>query len=104
MMPRWKELYPGGAEWVGLLRFWLDVNDLRPVTEQLGDNYIGGWVPFQAKDKLRFLGAGVIQYPGDPPMHPAALTMIRDEAVVVYPDSWVLVVRRDGTFDMMRMD
>jgi len=47
---------------------------------------------------------GKLLYPGDPPQLPWAYTKLRDEAILVYPGDWVLILQHDESFEVCRMD
>jgi hypothetical protein len=88
---------------LGFLPMFLDPNDPRPAKEQLHENYQhgGGWhsMPgFSIGDDLELC------YPGDPPMRPIAVTQIHDTKVLVYPHSWVVIMKPDDSFEVCRMD
>lgn len=87
---------------LGYIPHFLDPSDPRPAAEQFDDNYIGGWRPMKGftleRDGMR------LQYPDDPDMMPWAVAHFRDETIWVYPYSWVMVVGKDGKFEVSRMD
>lgn len=89
-------------EHLGLIPFFLDVNDPRPAKEQIHHNYAhgGGWRPF---DKFR-VSQGRLLYPGDPPMKALARAKLRDELVVYYDCSWVAIFQPDGSYEVARVD
>lgn len=97
----WIELQPDGMRWVGMLMVWLSPSDPRSAKDQIEDNYSGGWVPVEGH---RVGPMGEIFYKDDPPMKPVAFTKIRDEIVLVYPFSFVTIIRRDGSYDTTRLD
>jgi hypothetical protein len=85
----------------GFLREDID----RPARDQLDMNYQhgGGWRPFSGfklidEEKLH------IQYPGDPPYQPIAMTKLRDERIVMYHHAWVAIFQPDNSFEIARMD
>jgi hypothetical protein len=88
---------------LGYLPFFLDANDPRPAAEQIDAHYQhgGGWQSFKGFERLNHSD---LQYPGDPPLHPIAMTRLRDEEIYVYPYSWVMVLQPDGAFDIARID
>src|SRR4051812_10802523 len=88
---------------LGFIPLFLDPDDPRSAKEQLHANYQhgGGWhsMPgFSIGDDM------LLCYPGDPPMHPIAVTKIHDEQVLVYQHSWVVIMKPDHSFEVCRMD
>jgi hypothetical protein len=86
----------------GFIPSFLDVDDGRPLKEQINDNYIGGWHKFegfQIKSK-----SWTIAYPGDPDMQPLAGAALHGEVIAVYPYAWVMIVREDNSFEIARLD
>lgn len=88
---------------LGLLPFMLDDKDPRPAREQFDANYQhgGGWHPVKGFKKL---GDFKLKYPGDPAMAPIAMCKFRDELVMFYPHAFVMVLQKDNTFEVARMD
>jgi hypothetical protein len=105
MLTLWKFHHPRMTfDMLGLIPLWLDVSDPRPAAEQLNANYQhgGGWRPFSGftfNPESRTL-----YYPGDPPMKPLAEAPFRDETIFFYPHSWIMILQKDGTFEISRMD
>jgi hypothetical protein len=91
-----------GAD-LGFLPMFLSDDDPRPAREQFDTNYQhgGGWRPMQ---KFTLQGDNSLQYPGDPPLRPYAQVILRDELILVYPHSWVVIKQQDGSFEVARMD
>jgi len=93
----------GTPDTVGLIPMWLDKDDPRPAKEQLNEHYAhgGGWQPFKGfvlrKD-------GGIKYPGDPPHKPLAMMALRDEVIMFYAHGWVMILQKDGSYEISRMD
>jgi len=91
--------YP--PEQLSFLNEMLSEDDPRSAKEQLHDSYFGGWRPMHGFTFCR----GYLKYPGDPAIAPFAATVLRDEAIYVYPGDWVLILQPDGvTFEVARMD
>lgn len=89
---------------LGFLPDLISDQDPRPVAEQLQDTYRhgGGWNPqsgFTFKQET-----GALSYPGDPVMKPLALSNCRDEMLLFYPYSYLLVLQQDGNFEVARVD
>lgn len=102
MMPSWILLHNGmTAEHLGLIPSFLDRDDPRPAKEQFAEAYIGGWRPLTSFKKL---DNHAIQFPGDLPLKPIAVTHLRNEVIVLYPYSWVGIFQPDGSFEISRMD
>jgi hypothetical protein len=75
-----------------------------PVAKQLATTYAhgGGWNPQSGfildKQTLK------LTYPGDPPMYPLAVSMLRKELLLFYPFSYLLILQQDGSFEIARVD
>jgi hypothetical protein len=97
-------LHPRGTDFLGFIPQFLSPADPRPAAEQLDANYQhgGGWRPMTGWtfDPL----TNRLSYPGDPPLTPAAVGYLRDEVILVYPHAWVLILQKDGSFEVSRMD
>ena len=93
----------GTPDTVGLIPMWLDKDDPRPAKEQLDEHYQhgGGWRPFKG---FKLLRNHSIKYPGDPELKPLAILRLRGEMIAVYPHAWVMILQKDGTFEVCRMD
>jgi hypothetical protein len=91
------------AEALGPIPTWLDEDDPRKAAEQLDENYQhgGGWDPFIG---FQLQKDGGIKYPGDPKLMPIAAIRFRAEIVVIFPMAWVMILQKDGTFEICRMD
>ncbi len=92
--------YP--PEQLSLLAGMLSIDNPLTAREQLHQGYLqfGGWRPMQGFSFYK----GILLYPGDPPLHPFALTALRTEAIYVYPGDWIVVLQQDGSFEVCRMD
>lgn len=90
-------------EVTGELPYMLDTENDEPAAVQFDHGYQhgGGWRPFQGFERV---GEENIKYPGDPEITPVAKTKLRDEAIFLYPNAWVMIVQPDGTFEIGRMD
>jgi hypothetical protein len=95
---------PGLRDQLGIIPSFLSEDDPRPAKEQFDANYDhgGGWRPMPGftLDRLTL----ELDYSGDPPMRPIALMRLRDEVILVYPYSFVLILQRDRSFEICRMD
>jgi len=87
-------------EALGLIPSFLDDADPRTAAEQFNENYIGGW---RHQDGFKLTGKK-LTYPGDPPMHPLCVMLFHDEEIYLYPYSYILIKKRDGGFEICRMD
>lgn len=97
----WIMMNGGDPEMLGFLPSFIDENDPRPAREQFDANYqYGGYW----RTVGRLDDAGVMYYPGDPPMPPIAMTVLREETIYVYPTEFVAIVQPDGSFVTQRMD
>jgi hypothetical protein len=95
----------GHPDHIGIIPHWLDKDDPRKAAEQLDQHYQhgGGWQPFKGFTYKPKRGH-TLTYPGDPPMHPLGFMKFRDEMIVWYPHAWVMILQKDGTFEICRMD
>jgi hypothetical protein len=95
--------HPDALEAVGILPHWLDEDDPRPAREQLDQNYRhgGGWQPFIG---FKLQKDGSLKYPGDPAMKPLAMMKLHDEVIMVFPHAWVMILQKNGSFEICRMD
>lgn len=103
MSPEWTFIHPRMTyEHLGFIPGWLDEDDPRPAKEQLNSGYaFGGWQPFKGFTLNR---DNSLSYPGDPPMKPMAVALLRDEMIVFYPHSWVGIIQSNRSFEVCRMD
>ena len=105
-------------EVLGLLPEFLSPADERDVRTQLHENYAhgGGWQPFEGFELQRNLAthtgsheavedpmAFTLQYPEDPPVRALAYTTLRDETIILFQWSWVVVIGPWG-WEVARMD
>lgn len=88
----------------GFIPTFLDADDPRPAKEQFDDRYIGGWNSFEGFKLRHDKDVPIISYPGDPEMRATSGMIFRDEMIVLFPYSWVMIVQKDGTWDIARMD
>lgn len=89
---------------LGYLPGMLSEKDPRPAKEQLHTGYShgGGWAPFSG---FRFNAKNfTLTYPGDPPMRLAARAQLRDETILVFEGDWVLILQKDGAWEVARMN
>jgi hypothetical protein len=95
------------SDMLGNLPDFLSVHDKRGAAEQFAANYpFGGWNT-SLTDRFRFtatLGEERLVFPGDPAMKPLAWTTLRDERILLFPHSWVVVVAPDDSFEVARLD
>ena len=96
----------------GYIPMFLSEDDDRSAREQFAGNYIGGWEPFN-RFELRFVGPAAtsdnrnipsLKFTDDPLLPPLAYAQLRDELIVVYPYSWVMVMQPDNSYEVTRMD
>jgi hypothetical protein len=102
----WVLLHPKCTpEHLGYLPGFLSDDDPRSAAEQINANYAhgGGWHPFSdawtlgPKDYC-------LHYPGDPPLQALAMTALRDEVIVFYDASLLMILQKDGSFEVARVD
>ena len=98
-------LKDANPEIIGPLPLWLKEEDPRPAAEQLDEHYAhgGGWQPFLGF-RYDAKAGHTLTYPGDPPMRPLAAMKFRDEMILWYPHSWIMILQRGGAFEVCRMD
>jgi len=104
MSLEWTLVHPKATEeHLGYLPNFLYEEDPRTAKEQFDDRYRfgGGWVPFEG---FKLLSSGELKYPGDPPMPIVAEVKLRDETIRLYTHSWVVIIQKDGTYEVARMD
>ena len=88
------------VEALGFIPGFLDEDDPRLAAEQFNENYIGGWRP---QEGFKLTGK-TLTYPGDPPMQPICVMLFHDEEIYLYPYSYILIKKKDGSFEICRMD
>ena len=96
-------LIGGDIEVWGFLPGFLDEDDPRGAREQFHERCPGGWVPAPPDLKLN-PATSHLSYPGDPDMRPISALQFRDEMLVLYPSSWVVVIQLDGSWVAARLD
>lgn len=97
----WILLNGGTPDHLGFIPSFLDINDARSAREQFSTNYVSGWSAFAG---FKLHKNGHLSYPGDPELEPKAMLQFRGELILVYDCAWVLVMQKDGTFEVSRMD
>ena len=105
----WWAAYP---EALGYLPDFLDDRDPRQAAAQFEERYAyGGWAPGEAGLRFKYQpgpdgGArgSVLLYPGDPPLEAIGGTTLRDEQIVVFQASFVMVRQPDGSLEVSRLD
>jgi hypothetical protein len=85
---------------LGYLPSFLDESDPRSAREQINANYIGGWMEMKG---MSMDSHGSLLYPGDPPLFPIAVAVMRNEKIMLYVGDWVAIVQEDGTFEVARI-
>lgn len=116
--PDWN-CYPANARMLGLVPTFLDLDDPRPAKEQFNDRYAhgGGWQPFKGFALVNVNGDGTqkpipdwrLMYPDDPAYAPIGWCYLREECIIMWPHSWVMIWKADGTlsggsWELCRMD
>lgn len=87
---------------VGFIPNFVDPDSQEPAAKQFDRAYIGGWRPLRGF-KLNRTNM-TLSYPGDPPMRPLAVAVLRGEKIYIYPHAWVLILQPSGAFEVSRMD
>ena len=85
----------------GFIPTFLDEADPRPAAEQFNERYQGGWRPQKG---CTLSDKGELLYPGDPAQRPISALRFRDELIVLYPYSYIMIHQRDGSYEFCRMD
>lgn len=92
----------GSIDRWGFIPDFLDETDPRPAREQLAERYIGGWNPFKG---FAFDAATMtLRYEDDPVLLPESALLFRDETLLIYQSDWVLILQKDNSFEISRMD
>lgn len=106
MNPRWTMRHPKARpEMLGYVPAFLDDADPRPAREQFNERYGhgGGWRPITGMsldgDFLRSE-----RYPNDPVYMLVAETRLRDEIILYFGRSYVVIVQPGGSYEVARMD
>lgn len=102
----WVWFHAKGRAAAGYIPSFLDVDRSAKARDQLDYAYQhgGGWRPFPGFQLIEDSDVPRIQYPDDPPYSPLAFTKLRDEVIIIYPHSWVMIMQPDRSFEMCRMD
>jgi hypothetical protein len=89
---------------LGFLADFVSESDPRSAVEQFDDNYAhgGGWFDYVGLTLDHDTYA--LKHSGDPDMHPIFMSILRDELILVYPLSWVVVVQPDQSYRAARLD
>jgi hypothetical protein len=87
----------------GYIPGFLRDDDPRPAREQFNERYSSGWVPGPPGLSFDF-DTATLSYPGDPPMTLISAMLFRDEVILLFQSSWVLILQRDGSWEVARMD
>lgn len=94
---------------LGFIPEWLDDENPLPAQEQLDANYRhgGGWRPFNGFTLVRpsnDVRDWRLSYPGDPDYRLLAYAALREEIVLMFPHSWVAIVRDGQLSSVARLD
>lgn len=94
---------------VGIIPDFLSESDPRGAVAQLHANYAhgGGWRDFEGftlVHPIDEIEAYTLNYPGDPPMKEIARAQLRDETIIIFQHSWVVVIESDTGWRCSRMD
>ncbi|MBO0736560.1 MAG: hypothetical protein J2P48_08330 [Alphaproteobacteria bacterium] len=89
-------------EELGLVPSFFAADDPRPAREQIAERYISGWTPMPG---FKIGKESELLYPGDPPLKPIAVALLRGlEVLVFYEYSWLAIIQHDGSFEVSRVD
>jgi hypothetical protein len=89
---------------LGFLPSFFSEDDPRTAAEQLNEAYIhgGGYMPMKGWKNPK---GRIIEYPGDKPLYPSAIALLRDETLVFYAEgSWLGIFQPNGNFAVTRVD
>jgi hypothetical protein len=93
------------ADLVGFIPSFLNDESDKPAKEQIDDHYQhgGGWNSF---DGFRIVRQNpmTIKYPEDPELRAIARIRVNDETVYIFPMAWVLIMQKDGSWEIARID
>lgn len=93
--------YPDAQAMLGRIPLLLDPACTDPAWMQFRDN-LGHWNP--EPPGWWDLGADdTLHYPGLPPVMPAAVAMLRQEKIMVYPAGWVVIAQPNGEYTVARI-
>lgn len=88
----------------GLIPSFLDPLNPAPAAQQFDANYTfgGGWRPFKGHtfDPVKL----TLKYPGDPALTAISKLQFRDETIYLFDYAWVLILQKDGSWEVSRMD
>ena len=90
------------AEAWGFIPSFLDTEDPRSAKEQFDAHYVSGWHHF---DGFTLNHSTLdLTYPEDPPLAPISLMLFRHELLILYPMAWVVILQKDNSWEVCRMD
>lgn len=96
----WVTLVPGVN--LGYLPGFIVESDPRPCREQIAERYVyGGWRP---QNGYTIKDGSTLHYPGDPPIHALAVSVLRDETLILFQHDLLAIIQRDGSFEVSRID
>lgn len=92
--------------YAGAIPTFLDAADPRPAREQINERYRwGGWKPFTGFKLVRSAaGEFSLVYPDDPPRRAVAFGQLREELIVLFESDWLMILQRDGSYEIARVD
>lgn len=109
MTPVW-HLRPGVSPTVlGFIPAWLDDENPLSAREQLDAAYRhgGGWHPYEGFKLVKpsnDVRDWRLSYPGDPDYRVLAYTTIREEIILMFPHSWVAIIRAGELYSVARLN
>ena len=88
---------------LGFVPYFFSESDPRSAREQIKANYQhgGGWRPFNG---FTMMPSGNLKYPGDPLTLLLAETKLRDETIMFYQHSWLVIMQPNGEWEVARVD
>lgn len=104
-MINFRQIHPRASSYhLGYIDQFLSEADPSPAKEQLDKNYKhgGGWNKFTG---FTFdPEAMTIKYPGDPAFPALWEGHLREERIIVFQSAWVMILQKDGSHEIARMD
>lgn len=93
---------------LGYVPNFFDESDPRPAREQIHENYThgGGWFPSKIAWKMTDYGleSPYEEPPGFKVLPLLAKAQLRDETLLFYLGAWLVILQKDGTFEVGRVD
>jgi hypothetical protein len=94
------------AHLTGDLQYMLDDEDPAPAVEQFNQRSAAGWRSRRSRWTNDGAGEAITSrtFSRNERLTPIARARLRDETILLYPMSWVLIEQPNGEWDIARMD